>query len=49
VTELQTSAGTESFPDKFQKLLSVSANAMTTLGPFLPALGQLAASAFGGS
>jgi hypothetical protein len=49
VTELQTSAGTGSFPDKFQKLLSVSANAMTVLGPFLPALGQLAASALGGS
>jgi hypothetical protein len=49
VTELQTSAGTESYSDKFQQLLSVSANAMTVLGPFLPALGQLAASAFGGS
>jgi hypothetical protein len=49
VTELQTSAGTGSFPDKFQKLLSLSANAMTVLAPFLPALGQLAASALGGS
>jgi hypothetical protein len=49
VTELQTSAGTEIFPDRFQQLLSVSANAMTVLGPFLPALGQLAASALGGS
>ncbi|QHN03407.1 hypothetical protein FTO74_08555 [Granulicella sp. WH15] len=49
VTELQTSAGTESYSDKFQKLFSVSANAMTVLGPFLPALGQLAASALGGS
>jgi hypothetical protein len=49
VTELQTSAGTELFPDRFQQLLSVSANAMTVLGPFLPALGQLAASALGGS
>ena len=37
----------KAFPDKFQKLLSFSANAMTVLGPFLPALGQLAASALG--
>jgi hypothetical protein len=49
VGELQASAGTESFPDKFQKLLSFSANAMTVLGPFLPALGQFAASALGGN
>jgi hypothetical protein len=49
VMELQTSVGSESFPDKFQKLLSFSANAMTVLGPFLPALGQLAASTLAGS
>jgi hypothetical protein len=49
VTELQASAGTESFPEKFQKLMAFSANAMTVLGPFLPALGPLAASALGGS
>jgi hypothetical protein len=49
VSELQTSVGTESFPDKFQKLMAFSANAMTVLGPYLPAFGQLAASALGGS
>lgn len=47
VKELEESAGSPAFAERFQKLLAGAADCMTILVPFLPALGQLAASAFG--
>jgi hypothetical protein len=46
-SELEQATGTPLFAEKLQQMLAGAANCMTILTPFLPALGQLAASALG--